>query len=375
LKDFSHQALERYHRQLILPEFGPLGQKRLEASKVLVVGAGGLGCPILQYLAAAGVGNIGIIDNDVVNVSNLHRQILFTLADVGRPKAEVAAYKISLLNPLIKVRNYSFQLTRENALDIFKEYDIIVDGSDNFPTRYLVNDACVICDKPLVYGSIYKFEGQVSVFNADRGGESRSANYRDLFPIPPSPSSVPSCNDIGVLGVSAGIIGCIQANETIKLLAQIGKPLIEKLFILDALHFTSHIIGYRKRNHTPITSLIDYEHFCNQHADSSSSDVSISPTQLHQLILEDSNIYLVDVRQEIEYNYGSISSKNIALENLVENIPTIPTENKIIVFCKSGKRSKKALKILVENGYINVAYLAGGLTAYRNTIEPSVNIL
>ena len=374
MHNFSDQEIERYHRQLILPEFGPEGQKRLMEGKVLVIGAGGLGCPILQYLVAVGVGTVGVVDHDAVSASNLHRQILYTSHDVGKSKAEVAVAKLALLNPLIKLNAYPIQLDRSNALELIKAYDIVIDGSDNFPTRYLVNDACVLCDKPLVYGSIYKFEGQVSIFNADLGN-TRSANYRDLFPQPPAANSVPSCSEIGVLGVLAGIIGCLQANEAVKLLAGIGEPLIEKLFILDSLNFSSQNIKYKKTEQPKITELMDYELFCNSSPDSSAETESISPAALQRLITEEGAAFVVDVRQEIEHTFGKIPSVNIPLDRLAKSVETIPRDKKVVLYCKSGQRSAKGVTVLTEAGIESVAHLEGGLLAYRKMLDPGLKIL
>ena len=260
--DLNAKEVVRYHRHLVLQDFGPENQIKLKQSKVLVVGAGGLGSPVLLYLAAAGVGTIGIVDFDNVDISNLQRQVLFTELDVGKNKAEAAAARLREKNSLVNYHPFPIQITSENALSMIRDYDLIVDGTDNFPTRYLLNDAAVLSDKPLVYGSILKFEGQVSVFNV-RNEKGYSANYRDLFPVPPHPSSVPNCAEAGVLGILPGIIGSLQANESIKLLTGIGEPLINRLLIFDSLSLEQSIIQYQDRNaRSAIKTLIDYDEFC-----------------------------------------------------------------------------------------------------------------
>ena len=288
---FSTEEKKQYNRHFILDSIGIEGQSKLKNSKVLVVGAGGLGCPILQYLAAAGVGTIGIIDNDIVDQSNLQRQILFTIDDIDKPKATAAADRLKRLNPYIEFNTYINFLSSENALDIFPKYDIIVDGSDNFQTRYLTNDTAVLTDKPLVFGAIFKFEGQVSVFNYKNG-----PTYRCLFPTPPNANSIPNCSDVGVLGVLPGIIGCLQANETIKIICELGDVLSGKLLSLNALNLQQNILKFPKNPTIKIKELIDYDSFCGIKKESS---LEISTDELTAALKKDTYV-LVDVRKLIE---------------------------------------------------------------------------
>ncbi|MEZ4901537.1 MAG: molybdopterin-synthase adenylyltransferase MoeB [Spirosomataceae bacterium] len=289
------QELHRYSRHLLIPELGMEGQEKLKAAKVLVVGCGGLGSPILLYLAAAGVGTIGIIDSDHVDESNLQRQVLYGTHSIGKPKVEETTKRLQSLNPLITIQPYFTALTSQNALAIFESYDLIIDGSDNFPTRYLVNDACVLSNKPFVSGAIYRFEGQVAIFNHKNG-----PNYRDLFPTPPSPELAPNCAEAGVLGVLAGIIGSLQSNEAIKLLTGIGTLLSGKLFVIDALTLTTRTIRIPLLpNRFEIKELIDYEAFCDVKPEATSQD--ITPETLIKLMAENDDFQLIDVREPHEY--------------------------------------------------------------------------
>ena len=352
--ELSKEELKQYSRHLLLDKVGDEGQMRLKNAKVLVIGAGGLGCPILQYLTAAGIGNIGIIDLDVVDQSNLQRQVLYDHSDIGKNKAKTAAIKLAKLNPYIKIEAYDYALSKKNALDLFTGYDIIVDGSDNFPTRYLVNDACILTDKPLVFGSIFKFEGQVSVFNY-KGGPT----YRCLFPTPPKEGEVPNCSEIGVLGVLPGIIGTFQANEVIKLVCGIGEPLSGKLLTLDALSLQQHVFNVSRNPDINIDKLLDdYEFFCG-------IDSSIKEMDYSEYLTKSDNLQLVDVRsysEREEQNIGGIHIPLDELENRFEELRGI--EKPLLVYCKSGQRSKKAIGSLknffTEKNFYN---LKGGLTA------------
>ena len=373
MQTFNTQETQRYHRQLLLPEFGPEGQSKLQRGSVLVIGAGGLGCPILQYLAAAGVGRIGIVDADTISVSNLHRQILYTDQDIGKAKVEVAKQKLLALNPLIQIETHQTRIHRENAMALISKYDIIIDGSDNFPTRYLVNDACVLSHKPLVYGAIYKFEGQVSVFNALQEDGTRSPNYRDLFPVPPAPDSVPSCAEIGVIGVLPGIIGCLQANEAIKLLAKIGDSLVGRLYVIDTLSFNTHILKYKAQIQTSISELIDYDDFCGR-PDSTVLDI-ISPEQLKAHFDAGEEITLIDVRQAFEYEHGHLDAINLPLDKLEAQIQELPKEKDIVLYCRSGQRSAQAYKLMHEAGFSQIKHLEGGLLAYKATIATELQVL
>jgi len=353
LSFFSEAEQNRYHRHFILPDFGVEAQTKLKKAKVLVIGAGGLSCPMLQYLAAAGVGRIGIIDADVVDISNLQRQILYSTTDIGKLKVEAAKAKLLAQNPHIEVITYSFRCTSENALTLFAEYDVIADGSDNFPTRYLANDACVLLGKPLVYAAIFRFEGQLSVFNlADKNGEF-SANYRDIFPTPPAPESVPNCSEAGVLGVLPGVLGAMQANEVIKIITGIGETLAGKFFMINLLNFQTQTLSIFKDPENPlsgenpsISSLIDYEFFCGLKNNAPISIPEISPQELLSLIKQKVDFQLIDVREPQEYVLQNWGGLLIPLGKLRENTRLIARDKKVIVHCKSGKRSQKAVEIL-----------------------------
>ncbi|MEN8251236.1 MAG: molybdopterin-synthase adenylyltransferase MoeB [Bacteroidota bacterium] len=364
---FSKDELKRYSRHILLPDFGKEGQTKLKKSKVLVVGAGGLGSPLLSYLTAAGVGTIGIIDYDLVELSNLQRQLLFTENDIGKPKLHVAVKKLKELNPHVNFVLYDDKLTSDNALEIIKEYDLVADGSDNFPTRYLVNDACVILDKPNVYASIYQFEGQVSVFNFFNNVGERGPNYRDFYPTPPPPDTVPNCAEGGVLGVLAGIVGSLQANEVIKLLTGIGTTLSGKLFIIDTLTLESRTIKLPKTtNAEEIRELIDYEEFCGIN-NSSPFDVNeVNVQEFDQMLKNGNDIELVDVRTEFEHHIENLGGKLIPIENLVNRIDEISRDKKVIVYCKIGVRSTEAI-LHLQNIYQfkNLYNLTGGIEAWK----------
>lgn len=354
---FSKEEKQHYNRHFILDAIGIKGQTKLKKSKVLVVGAGGLGCPILQYLTAAGVGTIGIIDNDVVDQSNLQRQILFTVDDIGKPKATVASERLSKLNPFVNFNTYVKFLSSENALDIFPKYDIIVDGSDNFQTRYLTNDAAVLTNKPLVFGAIFKFEGQVSVFNYKNG-----PTYRCLFPTPPSANSIPNCSDIGVLGVLPGIIGCLQANETIKIICELGDVLSGKLLSLNALNLQQNILKFKKNDTIIIDKLIDYEIFCGLETN---NETEISSEQLKNEILNNT-VTLIDVRKTMEREHFHIGGEHIPLYQLQQKLDFFKNLDNIVLYCQVGQRSLIAAKMILEKfSNKNIKSLRGGIEAWK----------
>jgi molybdopterin/thiamine biosynthesis adenylyltransferase/rhodanese-related sulfurtransferase len=343
----------RYSRQIILPEVGLIGQTKLTNASVLVVGAGGLGCPVLLYLAAAGVGRIGIIDADKVDVTNLHRQVLYTTADEGKLKAEVAAERLMALNPEINIDTYPVWLSKDNALEIFSSYDIIVDGSDNFSTRYLVNDACVILNKPLVFGSIFKFEGQVSIFNYKNG-----PTYRCLFPEPPAAGEVPNCSEIGVIGVLPGIIGTLQANEVIKIILETGDVMSGVLYMYDAL---TNDVQKLKIVKDPVASVVtklgDYEEVCETSPD-------IDKKTFEDWKNKGVVFQLIDVREPHEYEQKNIGGELIPLNTVKDNLAKIREDIPVIVHCQMGGRSRKAVDFLYSKGFKNVYNLKGGLREF-----------
>lgn len=378
---FSKRELERYSRHLIIPDFNIEGQRKLKAAKVLVVGTGGLGAPLLQYLSAAGVGTIGLVDFDVVEESNLQRQVLFTVNDVGRPKVEVAKERLEAQNPHIAFKVYNTRLTSENALDIIKDYDVVADGTDNFPTRYLVNDACVLLGKVNVYASIFRFEGQASVFNYTFKDGTVGPNYRDLFPEPPPAGLVPNCAEGGVVGVLPGILGSIQANEVIKVITGLGTPLAGKLFTFDTLDFSTRVFKLAKdennalngKNPT-ITKLIDYEVFCGIEENNDTSDVKeVSVQELSQFKNEGQSYELVDVREPFEFEIAQIGGKLIPLKQVEERVEEIPFDKKVVVHCRSGVRSAKAIKQLENKyGFQNLYNLKGGILAWADEIDETI---
>jgi sulfur-carrier protein adenylyltransferase/sulfurtransferase len=375
--DFSPAELSRYARHFVLPDFGVEGQLRLKRGSVLVVGAGGLGCPMLLYLAAAGVGRIGIIDPDRVDDSNLQRQVLYTTDDIGEYKAEAAKKRLLALNPHIEIETYTFGLTSANALTIIDLYDIVADGTDNFPTRYLVNDACVLRGKVNVYASIFRFEGQVSVFNYSQKMGERGVNYRDIFPSPPPPGLVPDCAEGGVLGVLPGIIGSMQASEVLKILSGVGEPLAGRLFIFDAASFMTRILKISKNpSYQPITELIDYDQFCGlKPADTEGPTAEISVQDFRRWQTQNIDYQLVDVREAYEYEAGNIGGVLIPLNILPENMDIISKEKPVVVHCKSGARSQKAITLLKEKGFDNVFNLKGGILAYKYAFDENLNII
>jgi len=366
----SKEETARYSRHLILPGFGLQSQEKLKCAKVLVIGAGGLGCPVLLYLTAAGAGEIGIIDFDKVDESNLQRQILFSIEDIGKLKTETAAARLSKQNPFIKINTYPFRLENKNALDILSGYDVIIDGTDNFATRYLVNDACVLLNKPLVYGAIYKYEGQVSVFNYNDNSGKPGPTYRCLFPAPPASGSVPNCSEIGVLGVLPGIIGTLQATEAIKIITGIGEPLSGKLLLFDALTMNSVIVETERNdawiNSTPKNKeeflKTDYEFFCgNKHTGNSIKTITVS--ELQKIIGDKNNVQLLDVREPGEQPViAELTDLQIPLGEISGHADMISKDKKVIVFCRSGVRSKRAIELLEKDfGFTNLYNMDGGV--------------
>jgi molybdopterin/thiamine biosynthesis adenylyltransferase/rhodanese-related sulfurtransferase len=379
---FDQRELARYNRHLIIPEFGMEGQQKLKSAKVLVVGTGGLGSPLLQYLAAAGVGTIGILDFDTVEESNLHRQVLFGISDVGKPKVEAAKHKLIEINPHIDIHVHNFRLTSDNAFDIIKDYDVVADGTDNFPTRYLVNDACVFLDKPNIYASIFQFEGQVSVFNyVDSNGE-RGPNYRDLFPTPPPPGLVPSCAEVGVLGVLPGIIGSIQANEVIKVITDVGDPLAGRLFLFDALSFITRTVKVNKRSDNPLTGdnptqteLIDYQEFCGipGYIEEYNDINEITVQEFKDKLDSDEDIQIIDVREPYEYEISNLGGELIPLNTILERHDKISRDKPVVVHCKAGVRSARAIRQLNEiYGFNNLYNLKGGIIEYAKQVDETV---
>src|SRR3569833_123692 len=372
--------VRRYSRHLIIPDVGMAGQKRLKNAKVLCVGAGGLGSPALMYLAAAGVGTLGVIDFDIVDESNLQRQIIHGQSDVGSPKAESAAASIKEINPLVKVIVHNEPLSNDNVMDIFSGYDLIVDGTDNFATRYMVNDAAVLLGKPYIWGSIYRFDGQASVFWAEHG-----PCYRCLYPEPPPPGMVPSCAEGGVLGVLCASIGSIQVNEAIKVLSGIGEPLVGRLMIYDALEMTYRSVKVRKDPECPlcgknptITELVeDYEAFCgavSEEAADAAKDSTISATELKTMLASD-DIFLVDVREPNEYEIVNIPGATLIPKGEFlsgDALEKLPQNKKVVLHCKSGARSAECLAIVKDAGFSDAVHLGGGVLAWVNQIDPSL---
>ena len=379
--DLSQDEIRRYSRHLIMPEVGIDGQRRLKASSVLCIGAGGLGSPAAMYLAAAGVGRIGIVDFDVVDFSNLQRQLLHGTPDVGRTKLASAKDRLNSLNPHVEIDTYETALSSENALKLFEPYDVILDGTDNFPTRYLVNDACVISGKPNAYGSIFRFEGQASVF-ATKGGPC----YRCLYPEPPPPGLVPSCAEGGVLGVLPGIVGVIQATETIKLMLGIGEPLIGRFLIYDALRMRFRELKLRRDpecpvcgDHPTVTKLIDYEQFCGmrpeppaQAATTSANEWEITAVELKKRMDAGDKLFVLDVREPNEYQINRISGSTlIPLGELPRRYQEIDRDQEIVALCKMGARSAKATDFLRSVGFSRVKNLRGGILEWVDKVDPT----
>ncbi len=369
----SPAELARYARHIAIPEFGVEGQEKLKRGSVLVIGSGGLGSPLLLYLAAAGVGRIGIVDFDVVDESNLQRQVLFTVDDVGRPKALVAKERLEKLNPHIEIEVYLERFTTDNARQLVRRYDVVADGTDNFPTRYLVNDACVLEDRVNVYASIFRFEGQVSVFNYRFPDGTRGPNYRDMFPEPPPPGLVPNCAEGGVLGVLPGIIGSMQASEVIKVLTGVGEPLAGRLFLFDAASFTTRILKVPKNPDTRITELINYEQFCGLAPQEDTPVKSITVQELARLRDSGADFQLIDVREPYEYGIANLGGELIPLGTIEEAADRIARDKMVVVHCRSGKRSADAIRRLQARfGFDNLYNLEGGILAWAREIDASV---
>ncbi|HZD50026.1 MAG TPA: molybdopterin-synthase adenylyltransferase MoeB [Silvibacterium sp.] len=384
LPQLSNEEIARYSRHLILPEVGLEGQQKLKAAKVLCVGTGGLGSPLAFYLAAAGIGTLGLVDFDVVDESNLQRQIIHTTKDVGRPKIDSASEKLKALNPHMNVVKHETMLTSANALEIIRDYDIVADGTDNFPTRYLVNDACVLTGKPNAYGSIFRFEGQASVFATEEG-----PCYRCLYPEPPPPGLVPSCAEGGVLGILPGLVGVIQATEVIKLILGKGNPLIGRLLLVDSLNMSFRELKLRKNpdcpvcgTHPTVTKLIDYNQFCGITPEPKANSVNGTPVQngipqitaveLKKRLDNKDDIFVLDVREPHEYQIANLGAKLIPLGDLPVRAGELDKDAEIIVHCKSGGRSQKAAEFLAQSGFKKVSNLAGGITAWSNDVDPKV---
>jgi adenylyltransferase/sulfurtransferase len=378
--DLSVDEVMRYSRHLIIPEIGMTGQKRLKNAKVLCVGAGGLGSPALLYLAAAGVGTLGVIDFDTVDESNLQRQIIHGQSDIGRPKAESARDSIAEINPYVHVLVYEEPLSNDNVMEIFSQFDLIVDGTDNFATRYMVNDACVLLGKPYAWGSIFRFDGQASVFWAEHG-----PCYRCLYPDPPPPGMVPSCAEGGVLGVLCASIGSIQVTEAIKLITGVGETLAGRLMIYDALEMSYRTVRVRKdpecaicgKNPT-ITELIDYDAFCgavSEDAQQAASGSTITATQLKAMLDDDDSIFLVDVREPNEYEIVSIPGATLIPKDQFLTgaaLERLPQDKRIVLHCKSGARSAECLAIVKNAGFSDAVHVGGGVLAWVSQVDPSL---
>jgi sulfur-carrier protein adenylyltransferase/sulfurtransferase len=377
-RQLSGDEVARYSRHLIIPDLGVDGQKRLKNARVLVIGAGGLGAPALLYLAAAGVGTIGIVDFDVVDESNLQRQIIHGVADVGRSKAQSARDSIAAINPLAQVRLHEFRLASSNAVDLFKQYDLILDGTDNFATRYLVNDAAVLAGKPYVWGSIYRFEGQVSVF-WEYAPDGRGLNYRDLYPEPPPPGMVPSCAEGGVLGIICASIASVMGTEAIKLITGIGEPLLGRLMIYDALEMSYRTIKIRKDPSTPkITELVDYEDFCgvvSEDAAEATTGSTITPRELRELLDSGKKLALIDVREPVEWDIVHIDGAQLIPHSLIksgEGLAKLPQDRMPVLYCKTGVRSAEALAAVKKAGFSDAVHLQGGIVAWAQQMQPDM---
>ena len=380
LPELTTDDLSRYSRHLILPEVGMEGQRRLKAARVLCVGTGGLGSPLALYLTAAGIGTLGLVDFDVVDSSNLQRQIIHSTKDIGRKKIDSAEEKLSALNPAIKIIKHETMLTSANALDIMKDYDIVADGTDNFPTRYLVNDACVLLGKPNVYGSIFRFEGQASVFATVAG-----PCYRCLYPEPPPPGLVPSCAEGGVLGILPGLVGVIQATEVIKLILGKGESLVGRLLLVDALNMRFRELKLRKNPECPVcganptvTALIDYDHFCGiipetpQEKNVKNGVPQITVKEFKARRDAGDDLFLLDVREPYEYQIAQIGGTLIPQNDVPQRLAEIPRDREIVVQCRSGARSQRIAEFLMQSGYTQVVNLAGGILAWSDEVDPTV---
>jgi len=380
LPELTTDDLSRYSRHLILPEVGMEGQQKLKAARVLCVGTGGLGSPLALYLTAAGIGTLGLVDFDVVDASNLQRQIIHSTKDIGRKKIDSAEEKLKALNPAISIVKHETMLSSANALEIIKDYDIVADGTDNFPTRYLVNDACVLLNKPNAYGSIFRFEGQASVFAMETG-----PCYRCLYPEPPPPGLVPSCAEGGVLGILPGLVGVIQATEVIKLILGKGDPLIGRLLLVDALSMRFRELKLRKNPECPVcgknptvTKLIDYEQFCGiipetpQEKNMKNGIPQLSVKEYKRRIDSGEDLFLLDVREPYEYQIAQIGGTLIPQNDVPNRLAEIPRDKEIVVQCRSGARSQRIAEFLKQSGYTDVVNLAGGILAWADEIDPTV---
>ena len=373
----SNDEILRYSRHLIMPEVGMEGQQKLKVARVLCIGAGGLGSPLALYLAAAGVGTLGIVDFDVVDYTNLQRQIIHTTADVGRKKLDSATEKLKAINPFLNIRTFETKLTSENALEILADFDIIADGTDNFPTRYLVNDACVLTGKPNVYGSIFRFEGQASVFATKEG-----PCYRCLYSAPPPPGLVPSCAEGGVLGILPGLVGVIQATEAIKLILGKGEPLISRLLLIDALGMKFRELKLRKNpdcpvcgTHPTVTRLIDYNEFCGIRGAETPVTSNVPEMQVEELkrtLDAGEDIFVLDVREPHEYQICNIGGHLIPLGDLPKRVHELDSSREIVAHCRSGVRSAKAVDFLRQAGFRKVRNLAGGILAWADRVDPKM---
>ena len=373
----SNEEILRYSRHLIMPEVGMEGQLRLKQAKVLCIGTGGLGSPLALYLAAAGVGTLGIVDFDIVDLTNLQRQVIHGTEDVGRKKLDSAGDRIAAINPYVNVHKFETRLTSANALQLFGDFDIIVDGTDNFPTRYLVNDACVLTGKPNVYGSIFRFEGQASVFATQDG-----PCYRCLYPEPPPPGVVPSCAEGGVLGILPGLVGIIQATETIKLILGSGESLIGRLLLVDALAMRFRELKVRKNpdcpvcgDHPTITQLIDYEQFCGIRGEEkpvAATMQDMTPEELKRRLDAGENLFVLDVREPNEYQICNLGGHLIPLNDLPKRVSELDSNREIVVHCKLGGRSAKAVDFLRQSGFSKVHNLDGGINAWAERVDPKM---
>jgi sulfur-carrier protein adenylyltransferase/sulfurtransferase len=373
----SNDEILRYSRHLIMPEVGMEGQLKLKAARVLCIGAGGLGSPLAMYLAAAGVGTLGIVDFDVVDYTNLQRQIIHSTADVGRKKLDSAAESLKAINPFVEIRKFDTRLSSDNALEIFRDFDIIADGTDNFPTRYLVNDACVITKKPNVYGSIFRFEGQASVFATEEG-----PCYRCLYPEPPPPGLVPSCAEGGVLGILPGLVGVMQATEVVKLILGAGDSLVGRLLLIDALGMKFRELKLRKNpdcpacgTHPTITKLIDYNEFCGIRGEEAPAQTGIPEIQVEELkrrLDAGDDLFVLDVREPHEYQICNIGGHLIPLGDLPKRVSELDSSREIVAHCRSGVRSAKAVDFLRQAGFKKVTNLAGGILAWADRVDPKM---
>ena len=378
--ELTRDEVARYSRHLVIPDLGVDGQKRLKNARVLVIGAGGLGAPTLLYLAAAGVGTIGIVDYDVVEESNLQRQIIHGVSDIGRSKAQSARDSIAEVNPLVAVRLHEVRLEPHNAVELFEQYDLILDGTDNFATRYLVNDAAILAHKPYVWGSIYRFQGQVSVFWEDAPG-GRGLNYRDLYPEAPPPGLVPSCAEGGVLGVLCASIAAVMSTEALKLITGIGEPLLGRLMVYDALAMSYRTITVRKDPSTPeITELVGYEEFCGavsgEAGVAAAADSAITPRQLRDLLDSGSKVALIDVREPVEWDINHIDGATLIPKSTISSgeglAKLLPQDRVPVLYCKTGVRSAEVLAAVKQAGFADALHLQGGIVAWAEQMQPDM---